>query len=58
MAKNKNKVIVVVESYPLEHVDFVLKNGFKLLRVYVGHGPDIGKLFVQCDLCGTFDFSP
>jgi hypothetical protein len=55
MAKKKNKMIVAVKSYPLQHVDFVLKNGsHKWLKVYVGHGPDIGKSFVQCDLCGTF----
>lgn len=54
-SKKKNKVVVAVESNPLEHVDFVLKNGSrKSLKVYLGHGADLGKLFVQCDLCGTF----
>jgi hypothetical protein len=54
-SKKKSKVIVAVESNPLEHVDFVLKDGScKLLKVYLGHGADLGKLFVQCDLCGTF----
>jgi hypothetical protein len=34
MAKKKNKVIVAVESNPLEHVNSVLKNGsHKLLKV-------------------------
>jgi hypothetical protein len=54
-SKKKNKVVVAVESNPLEHVVFVLKNGSrKSLKVYLGHGEDLGKLFVQCDLCGTF----
>ncbi|KIJ90640.1 hypothetical protein K443DRAFT_126455 [Laccaria amethystina LaAM-08-1] len=44
-SKKKSKVIVAVESNPLEHVDFVLKDGScKLLKVYLGHGADLGKL--------------
>jgi hypothetical protein len=54
-SNKKSKAIVAVASNPPEHVDFILKDGScKSLKVYLGHGADLGKLFVQCDLCGTF----
>ena len=51
----KSKSIVAVETNPLEHVDFHVSDGtLKQLKVFVGCAEDIGKLFVRCDLCGTF----
>jgi hypothetical protein len=51
----KNRAIVAVETNPLEHVDFRVSDGtLKSLKVFVGCEEDLGKLFVQCDLCGTF----
>lgn len=51
----KNRSIVAVETNPLEHVDFRVINGtLKSLKVFVGCAEDLGKLFVQCDLCGAF----
>ena len=51
----KNRSIVAVETNPLEHVDFrVIDGTLKSLKVFAGCIEDVGKLFVQCDLCGTF----
>jgi hypothetical protein len=51
----KNRSIVAVETNPPEYVDFRVRDGtLRSLKVYVGHAEDLGKLFVQCDLCGTF----
>lgn len=51
----KSRSIVAVETNPLEHVDFRVSDGtLKQLKVFAGCTEDIGKLFVQCDLCGTF----
>ena len=51
----KNRSVIAVETNPLEHVDFRVSDGtLTSLKVFVGHAEDLGKLFVQCDLCGTF----
>jgi hypothetical protein len=52
----KKRSIVAVETNPLEHVDFRVGDGtLKLLKVFEGRTEELasGKLFVQCDLCGT-----
>ena len=51
----KDRSVVAVETNPLEHVDFRVSDGtLKSLKVFAGRAKNLGKLFVQCDLCGTF----
>ena len=51
----KNRLIVAVETNPLEHVDFRDCDGtLKPLKVFAGCAEHVGKLFVLCDLCWTF----
>ena len=51
----KNRSIVAVETNPLERIDFRVTDGtLKSLKVFTGCSEDLGKLFVQCDLCGTY----
>jgi len=52
---SRNKLIIAIETNPLKHVNFHLRDGtLKSLKVFMGRGDDSGKLFVQCELCGTF----
>jgi hypothetical protein len=51
----KIRSIVAVKTNPLEHIDFRVSDGtLRSLKVFVGRTEDLGKLFVRCDLCGTF----
>ena len=51
----KNRSVVAVETNPLEHIDFHVSDGtLRSMKVFVGHAEDVGKFFIQCDLCGTF----